>query len=153
MANVKFTTGNFDLNIDGDLKAEKQAEALTAGIRYIVQRDGATKAYKALFGDENGGEQKRKDIEYNDENAEAIRKAFEDAMAEYGAFTVTVAEHEAAEKVSSRSQATAMWAQRTENPAMIAALGLKPDASDEEGIEACHEFLKTLRKPAGKAKG
>lgn len=149
MSKVDFTTGNFDLVIDGELNPDKQSEAIDAGIRYIVQRDGATTAYKSLFGESNA---KRKTLEFSAENAEAIRSAFADALSKYGNFSVSVSEHIASEGVTSRKQATVLWEKAKAGGAkglrnLSALLGVELDASnDEVAVEACHEFLKGLRK-------
>ena len=142
MAKIEYTTGNFDLVIDGTLNPEKNDEAIIAGIRYIVQRDGATVAYRNLFGDD-AANKKRKELEYSDENASAVKSAFETAMKSYGDFTISVTEHVAGETASSRKMATAMWERAKTDAQLLRALG-KPE-TDEAGIEACHTFLRSLR--------
>lgn len=157
MAKVEFTTGNFDLEIDGDISAEKRDAAITAGIRYIVQRDGASKAYKTLFG-EDAGDKKRKELEYSEENAEAVRDAFEKAMAGYGDFSVTVSEHETTETAGSRKMAKELWNVVSNLPAgqkeaAMGLYGIAANATEDEAIEAAHTFLGGLRaKPVKKEK-
>jgi len=99
---IPFTTGNFDLNIKGELNAETQEKVLKSGAIYIVQRDGATKAYLDLCGVENDKGKKvlpkdfeRKSLAFNEENLAAMTLAFETALKPYfSSLTVTGSEHE-----------------------------------------------------------
>lgn len=154
MSKVNFTTGNFDLVVEGELNEDQKAAALDAGIRWILQRDGASKAYANLGGvkDENGKVKlpegfKRDSIEYSEDGAEMVKTAFTDAMAKYGAFTVTVSEHVASEGTAEPGkQAIALWEQVKGNPAFRTNLGVPEDATDEVGIAKAREFLAGLRK-------
>jgi len=110
---VEFTTGNFDLNIEGELNADAQAKFLNAGLVYVVQRDGASKAYLELCGVENDKGKKqlpkdfeRKSLEYTEENKAAMELAFENALKSYGAFTISGSEHVAGAEVSPMKRAT-----------------------------------------------
>jgi len=145
---TEYFTGNFKLDIEGDFNDASRDSALTAGLRYIVQRDVASKAYKELLGEDG---EKRKDVEFSDENAANVEQAFADAMAKYGNFTVSVSQHVPGEAVAPRAMATAMWEQVKTNDALRANLGVAKGATDEVGIEACHKFLSGLRKQPKKA--
>lgn len=161
MAKTKFITGNFEVVVEGSFNDEQREKAETAALRWILQRDGASKAYVELAGEKNSKgnlalpkDFERDSIPYSEENASAMRAAFTKAMSPYGDFTVSeVTEHVAGEQVGSRKQATAMWEQAKTNPAMVTALGIAADADDETGIEACHKFLGGLRSQKEKAKG
>jgi ABC-type phosphate transport system substrate-binding protein len=110
---VDFTTGNFDLVIEGDLNADAQAKFLNAGLVYVVQRDGASKAYLELAGVENDKGKKqlpkdfeRKTVAFNEENLAAMQLAFESALKPYGNFTISGSEHVAGADVSPMKRAT-----------------------------------------------
>jgi hypothetical protein len=110
---VPFTTGNFDLNIEGELNSDAREKFLQSGLIYVVQRDGASKAYLELCGVENDKGKKqlpkdfeRKSLEFNDENLEAMTEAFRNALKPYGTFTVSGSEHIAGAEVSPMKRAT-----------------------------------------------
>lgn len=110
---VEFTTGNFDLTIEGELNADAQAKFLQSGLIYVVQRDGASKAYLELCGVENDKGKKqlpkdfeRKSLEFNEENNAAMQLAFENALKNYGTFTVSGSEHVSGAEVSPMKRAT-----------------------------------------------
>ncbi len=110
---VDFTTGNFDLVIEGELNADAQAKFLQSGLTYIVQRDGASKAYLELAGVENDKGKKqlpkdfeRKTVEFNADNVAAMQLAFEKALAPYGNFTISGSEHVAGAELSPMKRAT-----------------------------------------------
>jgi hypothetical protein len=110
---VDFTTGNFDLVIEGDLNADAQAKFQQAGLTYVVQRDGASKAYLELAGVENDKGKKqlpkdfeRKSVEFSAENLAAMQLAFEAALKPYGNFTISGSEHVAGADVSPMKRAT-----------------------------------------------
>ena len=156
MSKVNFTTGNFDLVIEGTLKAEQRDKAIDAGIRWILQRDGASKAYIILAGEENEkGKSRlpkgfeRDSVEYSDENAEAVKTAFEEAMADYGDFSVEVSEHVAGAAATPGVMATSLWEQAKENDALrtnlFATTKVKDDGTDEAGMNAARAFLAGLR--------
>jgi hypothetical protein len=155
MAKINFRTGNFSLDIEGELNEDQKAKALENGITYIVQRDVASAAYRQIAGE---GEKKtlpkgfeRSSVEFNDENAAAVEAAFTKAMEKYGTFTVSVSKHEPSEGAGEPGKmATAMWEQVKGNDALRGNLGVAADATDEQGIEACRNFLSGLRKPAAK---
>lgn len=152
MAKVNFTTGNFDLVIEGELNADQQAKALANGITYIVQRDVASKAYRDIAGE---GEKKslpkgfeRKSVEYSEDNKAAVELAFSEAMAKYGNFTVAVSEHVASEGTGEPGvMAKNLWEQAKGNATMRQNLGVAEDASDDDGIAAASKFLASLRPP------
>lgn len=100
MITTNFTTGNFDLVIKGELNPDQQAKAHDAAVRYIVQRDGATKTYLALKGVENDKGKKslpagfeREDLEFSPENLDAMCAAMSEALKPYGEFSVSGSEH------------------------------------------------------------
>ena len=110
---VEFTTGNFDLVIEGELNEDAKAKFLQSGLIYVVQRDGASKAYLELCGKENEKGKKqlpkdfeRKSLEFNDENNAAMQLAFETALKPYGNFTISGSEHVAGAEVSPMKRAT-----------------------------------------------
>jgi hypothetical protein len=110
---VDFTTGNFDLVIDGELNEDAKQKFLAAGLTYVVQRDGASKAYLELAGVENDKGKKqlpkdfeRKTVEFNPDNAAAMQLAFENALKSYGTFTISASEHVAGADVSPMKRAT-----------------------------------------------
>lgn len=150
---VDFTTGNFDLAITATIKQEVLAKIIKSGFAYIVQRDGATSAYLEIAGvkNEKGNLSLpdgfvRKSVEYSDDNGQIVADAFQTALRPYtDSVTVKATEHVEAETVGSRKQATEMWMKAQANPALLAALG--SPSGDEAGIEACHSFLSSLRKP------
>lgn len=110
---VPFTTGNFDLNIEGELNADAREKFLQSGLIYVVQRDGASKAYLELCGVENEKGKKqlpkefeRKSLEFSDENLDAMCEALGTALKPYGTFTVSGSEHVAGAEVSPMKRAT-----------------------------------------------
>ena len=110
---VEFDTGNFGLVIEGELNEDAKAKFLSAGLTYVVQRDGASKAYLELAGVENDKGKKqlpkdfeRKSVEYNPDNAAAMQLAFENALKSYGNFTISASEHVAGADVSPMKRAT-----------------------------------------------
>lgn len=110
-----FNTGNFALEIEGRFNDDQVDKALTSALRYIVQRDGATKAYIALAGEKNSKGNlalpdgfERENVEFNDENAAAMTDAFEKALESYGTFTVTASKYEGSEAASPMKRATTL---------------------------------------------
>jgi hypothetical protein len=86
MAKINFRTGNFSLDIEGELNEDQKAKALENGITYIVQRDVASAAYRQIAGE---GEKKtlpkgfeRSVVEFNEENAAAVEAAFDEGDGE-----------------------------------------------------------------------
>src|SRR5436190_729323 len=149
--NTTFTTGNFELQIDGELNAEQVEAAKQAGLRWIVQRDVASDVYKQIAGVKNskGNLQlpdgfERSSVEYDANNAELLRAAAEEKLSKYGDFTVKVSQHVPGETAAPRAMATAMWAQLTDEQKV--AFGFS-GLTDEQGIEKCHATLSTFRKP------
>lgn len=151
---IEFKTGNFKLDISGNLNPENTEKALNAGLTYIVQRDVASGIYVELEGVENNKGKKRlpkdferKSLEFNEENAAAFKEAAEKVLGNYGDFTVSVSEHVPGESTSEPGvMAKAMWAQMKDNNALKTNLGIAADATDEIGIAACAAFLGGLRK-------
>ena len=151
MSKVTFNTGNFSLEIEGELSPDQREKADAAAIRWITQRDVASEVYKQISGVKNskGNLQlpegfERSSVEFSDEAGELLRTEAEKALGKYGAFTVKVSQHVAGETAAPRAMATAMWAQLTDD--QKGALGISADASEADGIEACHKFLAGFRK-------
>ena len=116
---IPFNTGNFDLSIDFELNEDTKDKVLKSGAIYIVQRDGASKAYLDLCGVENdkgkkqlpktnddGSEWTRKSLPYSVENADAMVAAFIKALKPYGTATITATEHVSGAEVSPMKRAT-----------------------------------------------
>lgn len=108
MIETTFNTGNFALKIAGDFSEDQKGKALISALRYIVQRDGATKAYQALGGvrGEDGKSKLPKDferdqVEWSDENGAAMTVAFEKALEPYGSFSVEATKYEGSESAAS----------------------------------------------------
>ncbi len=154
---TKIISGNFNIEIEGEFDETKtvgegenamsvaQARDESA-VAYIGQRDVLSAVYKSLL--KEG--QKRNELPFSNETAQQIESKVETQFAPYGTFTASVSEHVPGETVSSRSQATAMWAQIQASPSKFvpAMLGLTDfNVTDEVGIEACHTFLAGFRKP------
>lgn len=112
---VKFSTGNFTLNINGEFNAEAQAAALENGLRYAVQRDVASKVYVQLAGEKNSKgnlalpkEFVRDSIPFNADNAAAMELAATEELKKLGSFTVSVEENVGGEATSPMKRATAL---------------------------------------------
>src|SRR3977135_1523585 len=115
MLKTTFNTGNFALAIEGEFNADQVDKALISALRYIVQRDGATKAYQALGGvkGEDGKTKLPKDFERDqvdwwNENGQAMATAFEKALESYGTFTVSATKYEGSEAASPMKRATTL---------------------------------------------
>jgi hypothetical protein len=111
--NVPFTTGNFDLDINIQLKDEVVEKFVKNGAIYVVQRDGASKAYLSLKGEENDKGKlvlpkdfERKSVEFSQENLQAMIDAFSKALAPYGEAVITGSEHVSGAEVSPMKRAT-----------------------------------------------
>lgn len=153
MSQVDFITGNFKLGIRGSLNEEQREKADAAAIRYIVQRDGATKTYLDLAGVENEKGNKslpkgfeRDSLAYSEDNAAAMKASMEKALAGYGDFTVSVSEHVKGESQSPMKRATEFvdaLLDGGENEAKLRSLlsifGAKTDASRDDLIAIAHE--------------
>lgn len=109
---IKFNTGNFTMVINGDFSAEKREEALESALKYIVQRDVATKVYTTLCGvnGKKGGKVlpenfQRESLAYSEEIAKNFQVAAVTELAKQGSFTVEVVEREEASDAAGK-QAT-----------------------------------------------
>ena len=111
---VPFTTGNFDLIVEATLKDEAVSKFVQNGFNWVVQRDGATKAYLTLAGEENEkgkvklpADFKRKSITWSPEKGEEMVKAMQSALQPYcETVTVSASEHVEGETVSPMVRAT-----------------------------------------------
>lgn len=153
MSQVDFITGNFKLDIRGALNEEQREKADAAAIRYIVQRDGATKTYLDLAGVENEKGNKslpkgfeRDNLAYTPESSEAMKASMEKALAPYGAFTVSVSEHIKGETQSPMKRATEFvdaLLDGGENEqklrSLLSIFGAKPGANRDDLIAVAHE--------------
>jgi len=102
-----FITGNFKLEVEGELKDEFVSKFIQSGLVYVTQRDVATKAYKTLMPVEKGEKApKRSTLEYSDDHAAEFKAAFEAAFKPYGEFTCSVSQHVPGETVSPMVRAT-----------------------------------------------
>jgi hypothetical protein len=111
--NVPFTTGNFDLDINIQLKDDVVEKMVKSGTIYVVQRDGASKTYLDLCGVENDKGKKqlpddfeRKSLAFTEENLQAFVTSFTKALAPYGEATITGSEHVSGAEVSPMKRAT-----------------------------------------------
>jgi hypothetical protein len=112
------------------------------------------KTIDALTGKERKG--KRSDAPYTPENAALVEKTAQGALDEMAldeehpipqiTFKVT-GEYVGGDQVQSRKMATEMWAKVVGTPmeGALKTFGLPDDASDEQGVEACHKFLASCR--------
>lgn len=111
---VPFTTGNFDLVITAALKDSAVDQFIKNGFNWVVQRDGATKAYLTLKGEENEkGKLRlpegfvRKSVPYSDENGQEMVSAFQAALKPYvESCDISVSEHVEGAEVSPMKRAT-----------------------------------------------
>lgn len=111
---VPFTTGNFDLVINASLKDSAVEKFISNGFNWVVQRDGATKAYLILGGEENEkGKLKlpdgfvRKSVPWSDENGSQMVSAFKQALTPYcDSVDISVSEHVEGAEVSPMKRAT-----------------------------------------------
>lgn len=111
--NIKFDTGNFTLNINGELSEESKAKMLENGLRYAVQRDVASKVYLGFSEEKTKtGKPKlpegfeRDSIKFDEDNSAAMQLAAEAELAKIGTFTVTVSENVGGESASPMKRAT-----------------------------------------------
>lgn len=155
-----WTFGNFIVTAKTTVETAEPVGPLAAalmekGFLQALQRVPASNAEKALAGyDKRPAGFKRDSILYSEENALKLSEAFGTSVEITEGvnlpFAITdVKENEGSEAGTSRKMATEMWAKVVGTP-MEKVLGLPDDASDEQGVEACHTFLSGLR--AKKAK-
>ena len=161
-----WTFGNFVITAATTVETAEPVGPVAAalmekGFLQLLQRVPASNAEKALAGyDKRPTGFKRDSIPYSEENAVALAEAFGTSV-EVSAKTETspavilpfsildVKENEGGESATSRKMATEMWAKVVGTP-MEKVLGLGEDATDEQGIEACHKFLGGLRQSRAK---
>jgi hypothetical protein len=152
---TQWTFGNFVVTAETTVETAEPVGPLAAalmekGFLQLLQRVPASNAEKALAGyDKRPAGFKRDSIPYNAENVEELRDAFgtsvEVSEKVFLPFDIVeVTENLGGEGATSRKMATEMWAKVVGTP-MEKVLGLGEDATDEQGIEACHKFLGGLR--------
>ena len=140
-----FITGNFKLDISGELNDESTNKFVKSGLVYVVQRDVASKIYKTLLPVEKGEKApKRNTLDFSDENAEAFKSAAIEALKPYGDFTVSVSQHVPGETATPMVRATNfievnLAKDEKSLRAVMALYGAKPDSSKEELIELAHK--------------
>jgi hypothetical protein len=154
MTNIEFITGNYKANIRGTLNEEQRAKADEAAVRYIVQRDGATKTYLDLVGVENEKGNKvlpkgfeRDSLDFSDDSAEAFAASMKKALAPYGDFDVSVSQHVKGETASPMKRATAFVDEllKADNgqqilDQLVTLYGKKPSTDRETLIAYAHEL-------------
>jgi hypothetical protein len=122
-----------------------------SGLTQDLQRKPSSAWEKAEVGfDKRPSGFQRNTIAYSPESAERLIETFRKALPPEAEVEFSTSEHEAGDREQSRAMATAMWAKVRDNDAMRANLGVAEDATDDEGVEACHAFLGGLRKPRTK---
>lgn len=95
-----FNTGNFSLAIEGEPTAEVLDSLIESGVKAVVQRDVASKAYVEIAGvaGKKAGSKvlpdkfERDSIKYSEEAGMVFADAFAGAMKKYGNFSVVVTE-------------------------------------------------------------
>lgn len=139
-------SGNFKVEVEGELNAEKQEAINEAGVTYIVQRDGLSKVYKDLIGDRKGDDgkpAKRNTVEFDANAATKFGSALEAALAPYGTFVAEVSEHVPSEGGESPMvRATTFVDQLVGTPneaGLRSILGADAGASREDLIKLAHE--------------
>lgn len=162
---TQWTFGNFKISAATEVETAEPVGGtaqmlMEAGFLQILQRVPSSNAEKHVAGYEKRPEKfQRSSIAYSDETALKLIEGFgtqvnvgsKDEPNIFKYVITDVSEHEGSDGVSARKMATEMWSKVAGTP-MEAALGLKGDVIiDEQGIEACHKFLATLRaKPVKK---
>lgn len=159
----KSNFGRFAYNVESEIGDDVNAETTNLAIRGL-----ADTAFRGVASDVEKGlvkagkmtkDTKRSDVEYSTESAgivQSLAKAKLDAIAKEATlpmmvFTVT-GEHVYGESGEvSRVQATELWTQVQGFPdakfqMACEIYGIPKDADDDAAIEACHTFLRGLRK-------
>lgn len=158
---VKFNTGNFTLNIDGDFNDEAKAAALENGLRYAVQRDVASKVYVQLAGEKNSNGNlqlpkgfERDAVAFSADNAAAMELAASEELKKLGTFTVSVEENVGGETAASpMKRATALVESFLGTPMEAPyreILGL-PNGTKEELIAEANKLRLGISVPKGVA--
>lgn len=168
---IKFNTGNFTLNIEGELNEESKAQILENGLRYAVQRDVATGVYLAVAGEKKEGNKnptlpkgfERDRIPFTPETAEQFRTAAEAELSKLGTFMVEVVENVGGEGAASpMKRATALVDTLEASPEVRAAYapvfalhGVEDyaNASRETLIEVAHKAGLGIQPPKAKKNG
>lgn len=157
-----FDTGNFSLNVEGTFSDDAMKDALEAALKYILQRDVATRAYTALAGEANAkGELRldpkfvRKSVPFTPDGALTFKSASIVALNKLGEFTVEVTEYIPGESGAEMVMATNFVAQvRQKDEAgqrrSLAAFDAEPEMDDADIVKLVHAGLAGLRKPKEK---
>lgn len=153
-----FDTGNFSLNVEGTFSDDAMKDALEAALKYILQRDVATKCYVALAGlaGKNGklklaDDFERKSVPFSFDAAAKFHTVAEDCLTKLGEFTVGVTEYIPGESGAEMVMATNFVAQvRQKDEAgqrrSLAAFDAEPEMDDLEIVKLVHARLAGLRK-------
>ena len=146
---IPFTTGNFDLVITASLKDSAVEKFISNGFNWVVQRDGATKAYLILAGEENEkGKLKlpdnfvRKSVPWSDENGSEMVSAFKTALKPYcDSCDISVTEHVEGETQSPMKRATEFVdslmgneANETQLRSFLGMFDASASSADREGL-------------------
>lgn len=158
--NIKFDTGNFTLNINGELSEESKAKMLENGLRYAVQRDVASKVYLGFSEEKTKtGKPKlpegfeRDSILFNEDNSAAMQLAAEAELAKIGTFSVTVSENRGGEGGGTpmvRATNLVETFLGTDMEASYRTILELPEGTKEELIEAANKMGLGISAPKGK---
>lgn len=157
---IEFKTGNFTLNVEGDVNAETRDRLLANGVKYELQRDVASKVYLSLAGVKGKKDGlvlpekfERDSIAYSDETADSFAKAATAELSKRGNFVVEVSENVGGESASPMKRATAFvdtLVAAGQTAQLVAVLGVAPDADRDALIEAAHKMGLGIQPPKGK---
>jgi len=160
---LTFNTGNFALDIEGEVNEETQDKLLQNGMTYVTQREVATGVYLDVAGEDVEGKDgktsrrlpkdfERSSVEYSEDTAAKFRESAEEKLSKFGKFTVSVSKYEGAEASSPMKRATNLvdsFLGTELEAAYRGILGL-PKGSREELIEAANKRGLGVQPPKGK---
>ena len=150
---LEFITGNFKLGITGTVNDKSVAKFVKAGTIYVVQRDGATKTYIEVAGvkTEKGKLKlpdgfERDSVEYTEDTAAKMVAGMSGALAPYGDFTVTAAQHVKGAEQAPMKRATDFVEALLTNAgdeaklrALVSTFGAKGDEDQAALIKLVHD--------------
>lgn len=153
-----FDTGNFSLNVEGTFSDAAMKDALEAALKYILQRDVATKCYVALAGllGKNGKlklaeDFERKSVAFSEDAAEKFLSTAKAELGKLGEWTVNVTQYVPGESGAEMVMATNFVAQVRQKDEVgqrrsLAAFDAEPEMEDVDIIRLVHVGLAGLRK-------
>lgn len=153
-----FDTGNFTLNVEGTFSDAAMKDALEAALKYILQRDVATKCYVSLAGllGKNGklklaDDFERKRVAFSEEGVATFTNVAKRELGKRGDFMVNVTQYVPGESGAEMVMATNFVAQvRQKDEAgqrrSLAAFDATPEMTDSAIILLVHVGLAGLRK-------